>query len=115
MGIKSINKFLKDIGINDAFYNSKLDSFSGKRIAIDACGYFYQILCSANKDVILKMTNPLEDIDKELIIKKASERLSIFLCQLISYSIIPVFIWDGKKIKCKETCLKERLKNRNNI
>lgn len=116
MGIKGINKFLKtNLGIEDAFFTTYLNNFSGQRIAIDACGYFYQILSSSNKEVVLQMVDPLEEIDKDLVIYKSIERLVIFLSQLSSINIIPVFVWDGKKIKSKKKCQEKRIGIKDNI
>lgn len=115
MGIKGINKFLEDNGCGSAFYTISLDNFSKYRIAIDACGYFHKILCSANKELILKSANPLEEIDKNLILEKAKKRLDIFIEQLCNLAITPIFVWDGTKIRSKSECTKKRIEKKNNI
>ena len=114
MGIKGINKFL-ETKCYDAFFSLPLKSFSECRIAIDACGYFHRILCATNKDLILKCADPLEEIDKNLILGKARERLIIFLTQLCNLQITPVFVWDGLKIQSKGNCVKKRIEVKDKI
>lgn len=105
MGIKSINQFLTK-KVPDAFFKTTLDNFTGYRIAIDSNNYFYNIICAANKHVIYEMSNPLDEIDRELVIAKAKIIFIEFLIKITSYGITPVFIWDGiskdSKTKCKD-------------
>lgn len=114
MGIKNLNAFLKE-NFPDAFYCSYLDELAGNRIAIDAPLYFHQVISTANKSYILQMKDPLDEIDKYVVLKKSTERLLFFLLQLTNASIIPIFVWDGKKTSVKDACIEKRIEAKENI
>jgi 5'-3' exonuclease len=85
MGIKYLNKFLKENASDSInFYN--LSEFSGKKIAIDISIYMYKFAS-----------------DNTLI-----ENIYLMLCTLRHYNIIPIFIFDGKPPIEKKELLKKR-------
>jgi len=114
MGIKSINQFLQK-KVPNAFFKSTLDCFSGYRIAIDSNNYFYTVICAANKSTINQMVDPLEEIDRELVMLKGKQIFIEFLLKITSYKITPVFVWDGQSLGSKKKCKDKRREEKKKI
>ena len=74
MGIKNLNRFLKDNCSKQAIRKIKLENLRGKVIAVDASIYMYRY-----------------QTDNALI-----EQMYMLLSTLLSNGIIPLFIFDGK-------------------
>lgn len=121
MGIKSINQFFKKKiekeypSLADAFQTVYLSELGNHRIAIDAFGYIYTIMSTGTSSTIIKMANPLEEIDRSQILKYATERLFQFIIDMATYGITLVWVWDGEPLKEKEKCKLERREAKNKI
>ncbi len=86
MGIKNLNKFLKNQCSKNAIKCLHLSELSGKRIAIDASIYMYKF-----------------ESDNTLI-----ENIYLMLAVFRYYNIIPIFIFDGKPPAEKKELLSKR-------
>jgi flap endonuclease-1 len=85
MGIKNLNKFLKD-NTNDSIKMSHISELNGKKIAIDVSIYMYKFASEGT------------------LIENMYLMLSIFRY----YNVIPIFIFDGKPPAEKKELLQKR-------
>ena len=86
MGIKNLNRFLKDNCTKKAIRKIKLEHLRGKTIAVDASIYMYRY-----------------QTENALI-----EQMYMLLSTLLSNDITPVFIFDGKPPDNKLELLRKR-------
>lgn len=86
MGIKNLNRFLKDNCTKQAIRKIKLENLRGKVIAVDASIYMYRY-----------------QTDNALI-----EQMYTLLSTMLSNGIIPVFIFDGKPPDDKLELIRKR-------
>ena len=108
MGIKSLNPFLKK-QVPEAFFNIPLASFSGKRVAVDACNWAFSAMCTARKRVIKRTDLSLHKPDPIEIRREFMLNLLNFVIGWLSYGITPVFVIDGEHpIEKEETKAKRR-------
>jgi 5'-3' exonuclease len=108
MGIKNINSFLKETAAS-GFIEISLSIFSKRRIAIDGNLRIYEFMSIATRNIINNMKNPIDEIiDHEAIVKEATDTCLDFIKLLFSYSITPVWIFDGSSSSFKSDCIKER-------
>jgi len=114
MGIKSIEAFLKE-KCPSAYMNVPLTVFTDKCIAIDAPILIYKYITIANNTVINEMNNPLDVINKRRILSLAVEKILDFNMVLFSHRITPIWIFDGKPIDAKATCLVKRKETKDKI
>jgi len=89
MGIKYLNRFLKENALNSIKF-CNLNELSGKKIAVDISIYMYRFAS-----------------DNTLI-----ENIYLMLSVLKYYNIIPIFIFDGKPPPEKLELLKKRKENK---
>ena len=89
MGVKNLNKFLRETCKNDSIRRVNLSELSGKKIAIDVSIYLYKY-------------------QSQSLIENIYSMLSIFYY----YKIIPIFIFDGKPPTEKTAVLKKRKQNK---
>ena len=89
MGVKNLNKFLRETCKNDSIQKINLSELSGKKIAIDISIYLYKY-------------------QSQSLIENMYSMLSIFYY----YKIIPIFIFDGKPPAEKTAILKKRKQNK---
>ena len=92
MGIKHLNKFLKE-NANDSIKFVNMPELSGKKIAVDISIYMYRYASDNN------------------LIENMYLMLSIFRY----YNIIPIFIFDGKPPVEKKELLIKRKESKNLI
>lgn len=86
MGIKNLNRFLRDKCGKNSIYKTKLSAFQNKTLVIDTSIYLYQFIG-----------------DNALM-----ENMYLFISILKSCKIIPIFIFDGKPPQEKKELIKER-------
>jgi flap endonuclease-1 len=89
MGIRYLNKFLKDNALS-SINLCKLSEFSGRKIAVDISIYMYKFAS-----------------DGTLI-----ENIYLMLSVFRHYNIIPIFVFDGKPPPEKRELLKKRKENK---
>ena len=101
MGIKSLTKLIKN-NTNNSIENINLYQLSNKRVAIDASLFIYKSLIAINT----KGSNN----------KNIGHIIGIFnkTINYLSLNIIPIYIFDGKPPKLKQTILNERKQKLNN-
>lgn len=107
MGIKKINEFLRGKSAECAFI-LPLKTFSGFRIAIDACLWIYKNYAVERRMYVMAMKNPLDDIDYKIILHHLMGKFMNFNRTLIVHGITPVWVWDGKPYPDKLECRDER-------
>ena len=105
MGVKKLLKFLTDY--SGIVRDTKIYDYTGKKIAIDISLLLYQIVIGF-KNTGNNMTNKNG--------KDISHILGLFnkIIILLTYNIIPIFIFDGKPSKLKADVLLARKKIREN-
>ena len=89
MGIKNLNKFLKE-NAKDSIKLGHVSELSGKRIAVDISIYMYRFA-----------------LDNNLI-----ENMYLMLSTFRYFNIIPVFIFDGKPPSEKSELIEKRKKDK---
>lgn len=114
MGINSINTFLKKKA-GAAFTTLLLKDFKDKRIAIDMNNYLYTIFCVCSKNFIMKMSDPLGEIDRNEILSKVIDIILNFILNFLKAGVTPVFVWDGEVSDLKSECRKSRKQKKTNI
>ena len=86
MGIKNLNRYLRDKCSNTAIYKTNLNDFNNKTLVIDTSIYLYQFIG-----------------DNALM-----ENMYLFISIMKSCKITPIFIFDGKPPQEKRDLIKER-------
>lgn len=86
MGIKNLNRYLKDKCSKDSIYKAKLSTFENKTLVIDTSIYLYQFI---GENALL-------------------ENMYLFISIMKSCKITPIFIFDGKPPQEKRDLIKER-------
>ena len=86
MGIKNLNRYLRDKCSDTSIYKTDLNAFSNKTLVIDTSIYLYQFIG-----------------DNALM-----ENMYLFISIMKSCKITPIFIFDGKPPQEKRDLIKER-------
>lgn len=86
MGIKNLNRYLKDKCSKNAIYKTKLTTFEHKTLVIDTSIYLYQFI---GENALM-------------------ENMYLFISIMKSCKITPIFIFDGKPPQEKRELIKER-------
>jgi len=89
MGIKNLNKFLKE-NVNESIKFGHVSELSGKRIAIDISIYMYKF---ASENTLI-------------------ENIYLMLSIFRHYNVIPIFVFDGKPPNEKKELLQKRRENK---
>jgi flap endonuclease-1 len=95
MGIKDINKVLKEIA-PAAFMDIPMSKFRGKAIGIDASLWLFKTKSSAMKDVLRSTKDPLKALDSVALIESIIKQFYGFTYKFCQFGITPVWIFDGK-------------------
>lgn len=118
MGIKGLTPFLKKYAPY-SFGQITLDKLRGTRIAIDTLNLIFRTYPNARKKVINRTDVTRKDPSEPEIFKEWMNNLFDIIRILTSYSITPVFVFDGERPKEKsETNRKrgeDRLKTKNKM
>lgn len=117
MGIKSLNPFLKKQAPS-AFFNIPIESFSGKRVAVDANNFIYASMATARKRIIKKTDISLHKPDPIEIRREWFLALVNFITGWMSNGVSLLFVFDGPhpvekeetKAKRKETRVSAKAK-----
>lgn len=112
MGIKNLNKFLKET-VPEAFIEIPLSSFSGNRLAVDIFQWFHANISVATKEAVQKI---------DVVSGEKPNRVKIFnilmrnffskIRQLLKAKIVPVFVFDGAAPIEKEQTKEDRKQTR---
>lgn len=86
MGIKNLNRYLRDKCSKDSIYKTSLTVFENKTLVIDTSIYLYQFI---GENALM-------------------ENMYLFISILKSCKITPIFIFDGKPPQEKRDLIKER-------
>lgn len=116
MGIQDLNEFLKQKAPH-AYKSVKASIFNGKRIAVDANLFLFASFSAAyNGAINNELTN--DDLLKEVMSQEIKDsvrlqvmnRVSMFLNQLLSNDITPIFVFDGEAVPEKISGARDRRK-----
>ena len=114
MGIKDLNTFLsKNVPQCHSFIS--ISDISGYAIAIDSSLILHSYIAVAQKEIINKTADPLETIDRNIILEYAKEKLFGFIEKFLTYNITLVWIWDGESIVDKIKAHERRAKQKSSI
>jgi flap endonuclease-1 len=106
MGIEYFSNFIKEHAPN-CYFEIPLESFRGRRFAIDTNNLTYAMMCVAIKEVLEQTSLTIGPPDRaeihRLAIDKIIGRLSIYL----QYGITPVCVFDGKPHELKNNAKKK--------
>lgn len=106
MGIKYINKYLKD-NFEHIFRIVPLKKFRGLRLGIDISIFTYKYMSPAI-DQALNASNLIDDgLNEEMITEIFSSSIGNFIIKLMNNGIIPVFVFDGKSHPLKDQYAKK--------
>src|SRR5579864_3167453 len=97
MGIKNLNKFIEEHCPN-AFGRISIDSLSGYRLSIDASLWLYTRMKAISKTIIFAMNDPLEPINRKLIMKALCKALVNFIINWQNNRVTLVWCWDGEPV-----------------
>jgi flap endonuclease-1 len=100
MGIEGLSDILKELPYSP-YQILPLTQFGGKRIAIDFYGWIYSNLSKCQEDVIMKMTDPLQPVDRQSVMKLCISNLTNFIVKICQARITPIFIFDGETLADK--------------
>jgi flap endonuclease-1 len=114
MGINSINELLRDKAPS-AFQSVQLTSLHNQRVSIDSNNWIFAKYATAHRNVIFKMVDPLEEIDRDTIISEVNEQIISFLCSMSEFGVTTVWCWDGEPLADKEACRAKRKKTKDAV
>ena len=111
MGVKNINALIKKHS-PDAFFNIPIDSFSGKRIAIDGNNWAFVNMANARKRVVRRTDISQQRPDQLEIRREWLLSLTNFVIGWLSYGVTPVFVFDGEHPVEKDQTKAKRKENK---
>jgi flap endonuclease-1 len=106
MGIKGLNKFIKD-NSDGAFFMMAISQLKGKKIAVDAYGWMFSNMVICRQKVINRTDVSINELDKFEITKEFLLTLTNFILKWINNSITPIFVFDGKNKPVEKNEVKE--------
>lgn len=114
MGIENFSDFLKNHAPN-CYFEIPLESFRGRRLAIDINNLAFQMMDVAIKQVV-DQTNIAEDRpDRNQINNRALDKILERIGVFVRYGITPVCIFDGKPHALKIHAKKKRKSNTDRV
>ena len=111
MGIKNINKMLKDLEI-DCFCNLPLVSFKEGRVVVDFLNWFFTKLSFAYAACYNRLKDPLDLVPQEEIVKEFYLQVLRFSNRYMDYKVTLIWIDDGVSKDNKTATKIERKNNR---
>ena len=111
MGIKNVNKTVKEKS-SRAFFTEQIIVLKGKRLAIDSPLLFHANVSSLTKNYVLRMKDPLEDIEREKIIIPCLSRIMRFHTFWLEKDTTCIWIEDGKVSKEKQELARKKRKEK---
>lgn len=95
MGIENFNVFIKNHAPN-CYFEIPLESFRGRRFAIDINNLAFQMMGVAIKEVVDRTNVAEERPDRDEINRRALDKIIERIGVFLRYGIVPVCIFDGK-------------------
>lgn len=109
MGIRDLNTILNNLPENP-IQKILITEFSGTRIAIDANLWVFANFSNCQKEVIMKMTDPLQVVDRNIILDICKKNMINFITNMCKNGITTVWVWDGESHPEKEIAKSRRSK-----
>lgn len=106
MGIKHINKHLKD-NFEFLFRKVPLKEFRGLRLGIDMSIFSYKYLSPALDQAIAQSNLVDEGINEEMVTEIFTSSIGAFIIKMMNNGIIPIFVFDGKPHPLKDQHARE--------
>lgn len=107
MGIKSFNKFLREI-IPDVFQKCSLDKLAKTRIAIDGENLARIYMSIARKSVIGSIDIVNDPLPEDIIFRSWLRMMLQTLINFLEHEILPIMVFDGEMIPEKEDTRQKR-------
>lgn len=112
MGVKDLNKFLRDKKINCFIENYPLSNLKGHRIAIDGNNFLFVYGSSVHREAVYQNTDVNEELDRDEILHKMYLRVLNFLIVFMNNGVTPIMVFDGKAEKEKTAEREKRYEDR---
>lgn len=110
MGIKDFNKILKKYS-PDAIQKLPVSNLKGYRVAVDGPLWVHSNLSICQKDMIMKMGDPLLQIDREILMFKLEQAMLRFMITWCYKGVTLVWVWDGESLPEKTTYTRKKRDN----
>lgn len=110
MGIKSFNKFLKDM-VPDVFQKCNLESLAGTRIAVDGENLARIYMSVARKQGLNQVDVINDPIPDDFIFKTWIRMVIQILVGFLEHHILPIVVFDGEMVPEKEHTRQHRKNN----
>jgi flap endonuclease-1 len=114
MGIKNFSDFIK-IHAPNCYFEIPLESFRGRRFAIDINNLAFQMMGIAIKEVIDQTNIAEERPDRNEINRRALDKIIERIGVFLRYGIVPVCVFDGKAHRLKIHAKKKRKGNTDRV
>lgn len=102
MGIKDFNKILQKYSPG-AIQKIPVSYLKGYRIAIDGPLWVHSNLATCQKEMIMKMGDPLLPIDRQMLMFKVEQAMLRFTITWCYKGITVIWVWDGESLPEKTT------------
>lgn len=112
MGIKDLNKFLRDKNINCFVEGFPLTNFKGHRIAIDSNNFLFVYGASVHRELVYQNKNMDEELDREKFLHKLYQKVLNFITVLMNNGVTPIMVFDGNAEKEKTSEREKRQETR---
>lgn len=107
MGIESLFPLLRE-RCPSVFIKRPLTFFTGKRIAIDANNWGFKMMAAAQKRNVNMTDLAREDLDRGTTVQIWLQLMMDEICQLLTYGVTPIIVFDGKYPEKKAQTKQER-------
>lgn len=115
MGIKDLKTFLRQKKV-ECFYTVPLETFSGKRVGIDALNWVFCYMGNCVGSIVgFKKDIVTQTVTQEEIYETLVYEFLSFNIKFLKNNITPVWIWDGTSKSSKDETKKERREARKKI
>jgi len=111
MGITDLNHLLQRKA-PQAFQTLPLTSFRGYRIAIDGSLWAFTNFATCQKDIVMRLADPLMGVDRDALGRAVLQRMCVFLTRMITAGVTIVWVWDGTPFPEKALAKARRTKKR---
>jgi len=107
MGIKTLNKFLKE-KCPEAFKDLPYSYFRGKRVAIDSDNVLRKLMSRAHKEIVNQTDVCVSEPDRKKIVDRWLHHIKEEIIKFLRFGITPVFVFDGSYIDEKSETQNKR-------
>ena len=114
MGIKDLNTFLLK-SAPECFSSLSISDLNNYAIAIDSVLLLHAYIAAAQKEIIMKTPDPLQQIERMAVLEYTKEKILSFIEKFSIYGVTLVWIWDGEAVPDKIKAHERRTKQKTSI